>query len=100
MRIEVSPIQFLDSSACKSILVREGTGKVKHLEIRQLRGQWAVKHYNVEVHQIPRQLNVADALTDPVTQMRLSHFLLRICTVRFEHWKIDAKLMPEKVMQK
>ena len=50
-----------DSSACKGILHREGCGKVKHLEARQL---WTQQHVaSVDVQYLPRDLNASDVLT-------------------------------------
>ena len=52
-----------DSSACNGILHREGCGKVKHLENRQLWTQSHIASKSVDVHKIPRELNASDCLT-------------------------------------
>ena len=52
-----------DSSACNGILHREGCGKVKHLETRQLWTQAHVASKAVDVQKVPRDLNVSDCLT-------------------------------------
>ena len=52
-----------DSSACKGIVHREGCGKVKHLEARQLWVQEYVGSKAVAVKKIPRDQNHSDALT-------------------------------------
>ena len=52
-----------DSSAAKGILCRKGSGKVKHLEVRQLWLQEKVTDGKVTILKIPRRLNSSDALT-------------------------------------
>ena len=53
----------VDSSACKSILLRQGAGRVKHLAVKQLWSQGAVQSYGISIVKIPREINAADALT-------------------------------------
>ena len=52
-----------DSSACSGILHREGCGKVKHLETRQLWVQGYVSNKVLDVQKIPRDINASDCLT-------------------------------------
>ena len=52
-----------DSSAAHGIAHREGAGKVKHLEARQLWVQELIASKTMKIHKIPRELNPADALT-------------------------------------
>jgi hypothetical protein len=54
---------YTDSNACKGILQREGCGKVKHLEARQLWTQEFIARKIVEVKKIPREFNPSDAFT-------------------------------------
>ena len=63
MGIEKKIIVQTDSSACSGIVHREGCGKVKHLETRQLWVQEAVNNKEVEVQKIPRERNCSDCLT-------------------------------------
>ena len=51
-----------DSSACFGTLHREGTGRVKHLEIKQLWLQGKVKDGSLKYTKIPREINAADSL--------------------------------------
>ena len=60
---DYSIIALTDSSASNGILHREGCGKVKHLETRQLWLQGHVADKRLEVKKIPREINCADALT-------------------------------------
>ena len=52
-----------DSSACNGIVHREGCGKVKHLEARQLWVQDLVSEKVVAVQKVPREQNCSDMLT-------------------------------------
>ena len=52
-----------DSTACKGIVQREGCGKIKHLETRQLWVQQYVNSKDVTVRTIPRAINCSDCLT-------------------------------------
>ena len=54
---------YTDSSAAKGIVHRQGCGKVKHLEARQLWVQNVVADKEVLVKKIPRDYNLSDALT-------------------------------------
>jgi len=54
---------FTDSSAANGIVHRLGAGKIKHLEARQLWVQNVVCEKELSVKKIPRDLNIADALT-------------------------------------
>ena len=59
MEIEIKT----DSSAAKGIVHREGCGKVKHLEARQLWLKGHVGNKTIIVTKIPRQINYSDVLT-------------------------------------
>ena len=52
-----------DSSASKGTLQREGAGKVKHLEVRQLWMQEKIKSGKLVFEKIDRVMNTADTLT-------------------------------------
>ena len=54
---------FGDSSAAKGTLARQGSGKVKHLETKQLWMQEKVLNGTVKYTKIPRARNAADAMT-------------------------------------
>ena len=55
----------LDSSSCRSVVLRKGCGQLKHLEARDLWCQKFVKDKGVEVEKISRTINAADALASP-----------------------------------
>ena len=52
-----------DASALTGMLTRKGSGRVKHLEVRQLWVQEKVKEKKLEYQKVPRAQNPADALT-------------------------------------
>ena len=52
-----------DSNSAKGICQRQGTGKVKHLECRQLWLQERVLKKSVKIEKIPREQNSSDSLT-------------------------------------
>ena len=60
---EVKGRVLTDSTAAKGILHRQGAGKVKHLECRQLWVQEVISRKEVSCVKTPRELNPADALT-------------------------------------
>ena len=60
-----------DSSAAKAIALRQGTGKVKHLEIRALHLQDMVKQKYVELAKIQGEENPADLGTRHLTLERI-----------------------------
>ena len=70
-----------DASVCKSILLRHGCGKIKHLSIKQLWVQGAVESYGIKILKIPRDWNGSDLLTHPVSKDTLyRHLVLLGCT--------------------
>ena len=50
-----------DSAACKGILSRQGSGRVKHLEVRQLWVQALIRDGKLQYAKIPRNVNTADS---------------------------------------
>ena len=61
---EAKPLQVgCDSSACKGILDRIGTGSLKHVSVKQLWLQEKVYQGEVSVEKIPRSENWADVMT-------------------------------------
>jgi hypothetical protein len=52
-----------DSSPLKGLLERRGTGKIKHLEMKQLWLQEKVRAGEIEFLKVPRKDNSSDALT-------------------------------------
>ena len=71
---------FIDSSACRSILQRQGVGKVRHLSTRCLWMQQFCKRGVFSVHPIGTKLNVSDIGTKrhPRSRMLYLMFLLGV----------------------
>ena len=62
---------YVDASVCKSILLRKGSGSIKHLEVKDLWCQRIVKDKGVAVKKIDRTFNSADALASPCSAVDL-----------------------------
>ena len=58
---------FVDATAAKSIASRIGLGKVRHMEVKFLWLQEAVKMKRIKVMKVPGQLNPADVPTKPMS---------------------------------
>ena len=72
---EESQLELLgDSVACHGTLHREGAGRIKHLEVRQLWLQQKIKSGIMSYTKIPREINPADSLAKSWTVQGLSHF--------------------------
>ena len=54
-----------DASAARGVLLRQGVGKVRHLQVKQLWLQENVAAGELTIVQIPRAESCADALTHP-----------------------------------
>ncbi len=65
-----------DSTACKGTLYREGVGKQKHLEVRQLWLQERIKLGRLAYDKIDREINPADALTKHWGPSAHKHFCM------------------------
>ena len=62
---------FTDSSACRGICARQGVGRIKHLAVRLLWLQQAIRAGRLTVHSVPTQQNPADIGTKPLTAKRI-----------------------------
>jgi len=68
-----------DASVCKSILLRHGAGKIKHLTTKQLWVQGAIEAYGYEVCKLPREVNSADLMTHGCSNDDFRKHLSRLC---------------------
>ena len=73
--MQVKLIHYLDASAAKGAIMRKGAGRIKHLEVRQLWGQYVVERFGVTVVKIPRKDNVSDTLTHAVSRKAMDWFM-------------------------
>ena len=61
----VEVLLWVDSSAAKSMASRKGVGKVRHVEVRELWLQDAVRNKRVALANIEGTKNPSDVLTKP-----------------------------------
>ena len=67
----LNPVIRGDSTAAQAILARRGSGKVKHLEAKQMWLQEVVRQGRLCLEKVPRNQNPADALTHHGTRASL-----------------------------
>ena len=66
---------YLDSSAARGIITRQGVGRVKHLQIRTLFLQELHKQGTLSVHPVGTKENTADIGTKPLSGKRIKLLL-------------------------
>ena len=77
-KVTVNLILCTDASACKGMLLRHGTGKVKHLSVKQLWAQECVRAYDVSIQKISRDQNPSDVLTHSVSHPAMAAQMERL----------------------
>ena len=77
-KVSVNLVLRTDASACKGMLLRHGTGKVKHLSVKQLWAQECVRAYDVTIQRIPREQNPSDVLTHSVSHPTMATQMERL----------------------
>ena len=55
-------VDAVDSSACKSMLLRHGSGGLKHVETKNFWEQEAVQSKHIKLIKIMREVNAEDSL--------------------------------------
>ena len=78
----VSLILKTDSSAAQGVIARQGSGKVKHLSVRQLWVQNAVADGLAKVQKVPRAVKWSDMLTHHWTEPEGARALAGMSTSR------------------
>ena len=79
---ELPLILKTDASAARGVLMRQGVGKVRHLQVKQLWLQENVAAGELTIAKIPRVENYADALTHPWSAHDLSFWeAMGICFI-------------------
>ena len=68
----------LDSSACKSIISRKGSGGIKHLSTKDLWVQEAVRRFGIVEQRVPRAENPSDSLASFSASATLQDHLERL----------------------
>ena len=64
-----------DASANRAILLRRGSGSLKHLEAKDLWGQELVRTYKVRVSRVDRSAMSAHVLASPATSLEFQRHL-------------------------
>ncbi len=70
MGISVRLKLYSDSSAARAVVARRGVGRLKHLEVRQLWLQDAMRNDELTVSSIPSAENTADLFTKAFPRVR------------------------------
>ena len=81
---------FTDSSACRGVCARQGVGRIKHLAVRLLWLQQAIRAGRLTVHSVPTQQNPADIGAKPLTAKRIQ-LLLYILNFRNDDQRIGEE---------
>ena len=68
---QVEQWQWVDNSAARQLIERQGVGKIRHLSGKILWMQTLVLEKQVQVGQIATQWNVSDIGTKPLSKQRL-----------------------------
>ena len=82
MGIEVKVQVNTDSSAAKSIASRNGAGRVRHIEVRELWVQDRVAKGELSVVKVKGEENVADGLTKHVDRQKMEQYMKTCSMVR------------------
>ncbi len=64
-----------DSSAAKSITVRRGAGRVRHIDVRKLWVQDRVAKGELKIVKVKGEQNVADGLTKHVDRQKMEQYM-------------------------
>ena len=74
--VPVKVVLYGDSSACCGTVHREGCGRIKHLEIRQLWLQQQIRAGDIDYEKVARQNNPADSMAKAWAQDGSRHFAM------------------------
>jgi hypothetical protein len=81
-----------DSSAARCVAMRQGIGRIRHLEVRQIYMQTLVKSERLVVKKLPGVDNTADLGTKPVTSATFYHLIELVGLRKFENNKLEVIL--------
>ena len=81
-----------DSSAARAICLREGVGKIRHMDLKLLWCQQAVKLHNLKIYKVAGPLNRANIGTKKlaVTQFEEERALIKMIPVEY----VEAQSVP------
>ena len=72
----------VDASACRAIILRRGSGGLKHLSVKTLWVQEAAREYAVKVVRVSRTEMHAHILASPATAEELEQHLAELSAFR------------------
>ncbi len=75
MGVEVKVLVNTDSSAAKIIAPRTGAGRVRHIEVRELRVLGRVSKGEISIAKVRGEQNVADGLAKHVDRQRKEQYI-------------------------
>ena len=79
-------VHRVDASACRAIMLRRGCGGLKHITVKSLWVQEAVREYSIAVERVPRDVTHAHVLATPSSAEKISAVTM---SQAFD-WGIDA----------
>ena len=71
-------IHRVDASACRAIMLRRGCGGLKHISVKSLWVQEAVRDYSIEVEKVSRDAMHAHILASPSSADELTKHLTKL----------------------
>jgi len=83
-----------DATVCKSILLRHGSGRIKHLSTKQLWVQGAIESYGIKVTKVPRAINSSDLMTHCCGTEDFRDHLVRLN--QKHNLKVTTRQLPEE----
>lgn len=66
---------FIDNSAARQLLCRQGTGRIRHMDVRGLWIQLEVQKGAVSVHAVPSKDNISDLGTKRLSHSRMEYLM-------------------------
>ena len=84
-------VHRVDASACRAIMLRRGCGGLKHITVKSLWVQEAVREYSIEIDRVPRDEMRAHVLASPSSAEELRKHLTKLNAYRDGEAKICLK---------
>ena len=75
-------VHCVDASACRAIMLRRGCGGLKHITVKSLRVQEAVREHSTAIERVPRDVMHAHVLASPSRAEELRKHLTELDAYR------------------
>ena len=72
----------MGASACRAIMLRHGCSGLKHITVKSLWVQEAVREYSIEIDRVPRDEMPAHVLASPSSAEELRKHLTKLTAYR------------------